>query len=371
MSRDPSTRPVTAARRGAGEYASVAVFRALQLGDMLCAVPALRALRRGEPQARITLIGLPWAKEFAERFSDYVDDFIEFPGAPGLAEQPDDVDRLAAFVAECRSRRFDLAIQLHGSGGQSNAIVAGLGAASTAGFTPGALASADTTAPRLDCAIPWPSALPEIGRCMKLMRKLGYDDWGDYLEFPLGGLDYAICRVLCEQFELQPLEYAVVHPGARMQSRRWPVARFARVARALVDRGLRIVLTGARGEASLVGEFGANLGRPFIDLCGRAPLGALAALIGRSRLVVCNDTGVSHVAAALGAPSVVIACGSDVARWAPLDRERHHVLADYPPCRPCTFETCPYDHPCATAIRVEDVVRRADELLAVEPHHVA
>lgn len=371
MSGDPSARPAAAERRGTGEYASIAVFRALQLGDMLCAVPALRALRRGEPQARITLIGLPWAKAFAERFSDYVDDFIAFPGAPGLVEQPHDVERLAAFVAECRLRRFDLAIQLHGSGAQSNAIVAGLGAASTAGFAPDAFAAGEHAAPRLDRTIAWPSALPEIARYTKLMRRLGYDDWGDYLEFPLGGLDYAICRVLCEQHDLRPREYAVVHPGARMQSRRWPVARFAGVARALAERGLRIVLTGTRGEAALADAFAAQLGAPFVDLCGRTPLGALGALIGRSRLVVCNDTGVSHVAAALGAPSVVIACGSDAARWAPLDRERHRVLADYPPCRPCMFETCPYDHACANAIGVEDVVRRADALLAVEPHHVA
>ncbi|MET5021007.1 glycosyltransferase family 9 protein, partial [Burkholderia pseudomallei] len=79
---------------------------------------------------------------------------------------------------------------------------------------------------------------------------------------------------------------------------------------------LRIVLTGTRGEAALADAFAAQLGAPFVDLCGRTPHGALGALIGRSRLVVCNDTGVSHVAAPLGAPSGVNACGLDPPRGA-------------------------------------------------------
>jgi ADP-heptose:LPS heptosyltransferase len=344
----------------------IAVFRALQLGDMLCAVPALRALRRAEPDARITLIGLPWAREFASRFSRYVNDFIAFPGAPGLVEQPEpDAARRDAFRAECRARAFDLAIQLHGSGTHSNAVVASLGAARTAGFVP-----ADGAAPALDRTLPWPGGEPEIERHLCLMRHLGYDDWGDALEFPLGGLDYALWHVLADEHALEAGRYVVVHPGARLASRRWPAGRFANVARWLAERGFRIVVTGTRAEMAVAGEFAAGLGRPCVDLCGRTPLGALAALIGRARLLLCNDTGVSHIAAALGTPSVVVACGSDVARWAPLDRARHPVLANHPPCRPCMFDACPYEHACATAIGVDDVIGRADELLAEERRHV-
>ncbi|RQS87768.1 glycosyltransferase family 9 protein [Burkholderia contaminans] len=346
--------------------ARIAVFRALQLGDMLCAVPALRALRRGEPDARITLIGLPWAREFASRFSDYIDGFIAFPGAPGLGEQPvPDAAAREAFVAECRARDFDLAIQLHGSGTCTNAIVASLGATRTAGFVP-----ADGGATRLDHTLAWRDDEPEVTRYLALMRALGYAECGDYLEFPLGGLDHALWHVLCDEHALDPERYVIVHPGARMASRRWPVERFALAARRLADDGWQIVLTGTRAELALADAFAEHLARPCVNLCGRTPLGALAALIGRARLLLCNDTGVSHVAAALGTPSVVVACGGDTARWAPLDGARHRVLANYPACRPCMFDTCPYGHECAMAIGVGDVIERAGELLAEERRHV-
>ena len=113
---------------------SVVVFRALQLGDMLCSVPALRALRAALPRARITLVGLPWAQQFADRFSHYIDEFIAFPGDPGLAEQPVQAELLPDFYRAMQGRRFSLALQMHGSGEVSNGIVQAFGARWAAGY---------------------------------------------------------------------------------------------------------------------------------------------------------------------------------------------------------------------------------------------
>src|SRR5690349_12360623 len=73
---------------------TIVIFRALYLGDLLNAVPAFRSLRAAFPAARITLVGLPEAEEFVQRFHFYLDDFIPFPGFPGLPEQAPDLRRL-------------------------------------------------------------------------------------------------------------------------------------------------------------------------------------------------------------------------------------------------------------------------------------
>jgi len=102
----------------------IAVVRMLQLGDMLVAIPALRALRAGFPRAEMTLIGLPWAESFAHHYKGYVDRFVAFPGYPGIAEAPYDAERTNLFLAAQRAHGYDLVVQMHGSGGDSNPFAA-------------------------------------------------------------------------------------------------------------------------------------------------------------------------------------------------------------------------------------------------------
>jgi ADP-heptose:LPS heptosyltransferase len=77
----------------------------------------------------------------------------------------------------------------------------------------------------------------------------------------------------------------------------------------------------------------------------------------------------SHVAAAVATRSVVVASGSEVARWAPAPASMHRVLWHDRPCRPCAHEVCPTLHECATAVQVADVVATAELLLNDEVSH--
>jgi ADP-heptose:LPS heptosyltransferase len=178
----------------------VAVFRALQLGDLLCAVPALRALRAALPWAQIVLIGLPWAEAFANRFSQYLDGFREFPGWPGLPERPCELQRIPGFLAAVREERYDLVLQMHGSGGLTNPLTALYGGRVHAGFyNPGDYCPDDTR------FLPFPARVPEVWRHLRLLDFLGVPHQGEELEIPLSPEDRRRCRLGGRGLALCPL----------------------------------------------------------------------------------------------------------------------------------------------------------------------
>ena len=336
--------------------ARIAVFRALMLGDMLCAVPALRALRAAFPCAAITWIGLEPTRSMARRLAHLIDDFIALPGYPGLPEVPVDAAALPGFFAAVRSRRFDLALQMHGSGAIVNPLVAAFGARRCAGFF-----DDDAPVPRCDepLFVRWPGAGHEIERMLVLTDHLRLPRRGTALEFPIGAVDRAeLAAVRVDD----GVPYVCIHVGAQLPSRRWPVARFAAVADAVAAGGRSVVLTGSASEAGLVDDVVRRMRRRATSLAGKTTLGALGALIDGADALVCNDTSVSHIAAALGCPSVVVSCGADVARWAPLDSARHRVLWEAVACRPCGYRECPVGHLCAEAIEPEAVLAALEDV---------
>lgn len=337
----------------------IAVFRALHLGDLLCAVPALRALRAALPRAHVTLIGLPWARAFVQRFAHYVDDFLPFPGGAGLPERVATAGETAAFYARARAAGFDLAIQLHGSGDRSNRVVEAIGARRLAGFRP-----ARGGGPDPDRFLAYPEPATEVRRLVRLMDFLGAPPQGEALEFPIRPEEWRALAELRAVYGLRPGEYVCIHPGARAPARRWPAERFAAVADLLAARGLRVVVTGTAEEEELAAAVARAMHTGSLNLAGRTPLGVLAALLTGARLLVCNDTGVAHVAEALRVPSVTIYTGSSPERWAAADRARHVSVYSPVDCRPCEHRECPIGHPCADRVDIESVWRAAEALLA-------
>lgn len=325
------------------ETRSVALIRALPgIGDLLCAVPALRALRSALPEARLVLVGLPGNLWFLKRFGTYLDGLVEFPGYPGIPERAFDAPRFDAFMASVHQAPFDLAIQMHGSGLASNPFTALLGARATAGFyLPGQYC------PDPETFLPYPAHEPEVRRHLLLLEHLGVPLEGEDLEFPINEGDRCELQALAEGTALRPGSYVCLHPGASIVARRWSAEGFAALGDRLSEEGFDVVITGTQSERTVAGEVSERMKRRSLDLSGHTSLGGLAALIAGARLLVCNDTGVSHLAAALDVPSVVVFTASDPERWAPLNRARHRVLQSWSAeLNPCQHVRLPNEHRC-------------------------
>lgn len=337
----------------------IAVFRALQLGDLIQAVPALRALRAAFPRAEITLIGLPWARSFVERFSRYIDRFVEFPGFPGIAEREVVGERTARFIEEQRSYGYDLAIQMHGSGRTSNRVVRALEAKMTAGYFEGCKEDS------LTFAAPYPDDQPEVYRNLGLIKLLGYPADDATLEFPLNASDYAEAAAHLPRAQNVPRPRIGIHAGARASSRRWPASYFASLADELVHLwNAQIILTGNTDELSTVRSVEERMTARPLNLAGKTSLGGLAAIIDSLDLFISNDTGPAHIANALGTASIIIFGPAEYRRWAPLDQSLHRIVRHPVACSPCGYRDCPIDHRCLRKISPESLLKAAGELLA-------
>jgi ADP-heptose:LPS heptosyltransferase len=308
------------------EKIKIGILRALYLGDMLCIIPTVRALKKAYPHSEITLLGLPWERDFVERFHQYFDGFLEFPGWPGLPEQIVDSKRVVEFLQTMQESQFDLLLQMQGNGSITNSMCMLFGAKQVCGLR------------REHEYCPDPKLFPvsedqehEVRRFLKLIDALEIERQGEELEFPILPEEVESFEIMRQKVGISSGNYICVHPGARDVRRRWSPFNFAVVSDRLAAQGYTIVLTGSEEEKELLSAVENKMENPTINLVnefGQIGLGELAAFINHSAALLCNDTGVSHIASALQVPSVVIFSRfSGLERWSPLNSNIHKVIS--------------------------------------------
>jgi glycosyl transferase family 9 (putative heptosyltransferase) len=201
----------------------------------------------------------------------------------------------------------DLAVNLHGRGPQSHALLRSL--------DPGRLVAFGCPAAGHPGPV-WRDDEHEVRRWCRLVREtLGVAADPGELRLPPPGAAAAVPGAV------------VVHPGAAYPARRWPADRFAAVARALVEQGYDVVVTGGPDEVGLAEHVARAAGlRPGAVLAGRTDLERLAAQVAGASLLVCGDTGVAHLATAFATPSVLLFGPMPPARWGPPPGGPHAVV---------------------------------------------
>ena len=318
-------------------------------------LPALDALRRLFPEAKITVAAPPGTADIFLDSNSVNDVLVQRTG--GL---------LAALTnaRELRRGRFNLAVLFQNAfAAAATAFLAGVSV--RVGY------ATDRRSALLTSALPvpaWKDERHESFYYLNLVAGVEKAVFGSssaiqsdpVFELPVStSRKETAQRLLKQSGGVAGRPVAILCPGSvNSRAKRWPAERYAELADRFIDAGLDVVLIGSPGELAVSNEVSDRARHKPIVLTGKTSVGDVVALISIADFLVTNDTGPAHIGAALGAPTLVIFGPTNPLTTYPLSP--HAELIRQPPdCAPCMLRDCPIDHRCMTSISVDDVFRRA------------
>jgi len=343
---------------------SILLVRLGALGDVVHAIPVDAALRRAFPSARID-----WLVSAKHRA---ILDLVPVIDRRLVIDRGESAGghTLLATVRELRRSRYDVAIDLQGLL-KSAALARISGATRVLGF--------DVTYLRERLARPFYSEVYDPG-CDGL-----YDprETRHVVDINLGLLQTLGIAMAAPEFPLEHVEsdvavdvcrrtggrYALLNPNAQWPNKRWPPARFGRVAAALRERhGLMSIALWGHGERDVADELVAHADGAAIA-SPPASIADLVALARSAAVMVSGDTGPAHIAAAVGTPIVGIFGPTRPSRNGPW-LAKDVTVSRVEMCQCHHLRRCRLDRMCLMDIGVDEVIAAIDRRLAAESVHV-
>lgn len=346
----------------------VLAVRLDNLGDVLLATPAFRAIKDSLPDAMLSLLASPVGASVG-RLTPDIDDIIVYqaPWVDPWMKIPHDSQREQRMIALLKERRFDGAI-IFTSYRQSALPAAYL--CYLADIPLRVAGSIDGSGSMLTTRHKYPEQMMhEVERGLNLVGALGLTtEHSDLvLQIPVDAEVY-VQEVLENIGVSRHHPLIVLHPGATMPSRMYPWDQYVTIADLLVAKlGAILLLTGVDEERELVGRIHRHM-RPDTrdaahNLAGMLPFPAYCALVENADLIVTNHTGPMHIAAAIKTPAVILFAEThSPAQWGPW-KSPHRLLSHEVPCRLCYSRICPYGHECLRLVAPSTVLDAVADLI--------
>ncbi|GAB6036214.1 hypothetical protein JCM15519_07730 [Fundidesulfovibrio butyratiphilus] len=368
---------------GAANPQTILAMELGHLGDLVLALPALTALRRTFPDARLTLVCSPANLDLALRLCD-VDEVVAQPLFHPRSEEGLLPGRGPRLVEELTGRRFDLAVDLRRHP-ESRPLLDGIQANLRAGYAPDANGP-NGSGPTGNICLPLIDRVADLAgyvdklhaaaqkfalavACAPPQRRSGLV-LNECLPRLVSRLDR---RVVLERFNLPAGRPLVgLHPGSGSSMRRWPISFWAELADRLIrDKTAHILLLGASDEAQLAGQVLAVCSRPdsVTTLAGQLCLNDFCDLLPHLDGFVGNNSGPCHLAGIAGVATVTPWSGQVSPReWLAMGPRTLCVWAATP-CAPCyrsLLEHCPFNRLCLQRVSPAAVFDALNGLLAFE-----
>jgi ADP-heptose:LPS heptosyltransferase len=320
---------------------SILAIQLRRLGDVILTTPALEALKKRWPDAKLDFL-------------------VEATGAEAVAGHPaidevlvydaDGIANALSWALKIRARRYDWVIDF-------------LANPRTAMIT--ALSGATVKAGPAHVARRWAYNQRMVQSPQACYGALEKVRWLSALGVSPADAP-ALPRLFLAKRPATPDNVVGLVPPSRKETRRWPAPSYVRLGRLLRDKhGCRLKVFWGPGEKDLADEVVRGIGDGASAIPETRAIADLARELASCRVVVGNCAGPKHVALALGVPTVTIHGSSDPVSWTPAHPEHRFVRLDELPCIGCRSNDCPYNLECLNQLPAERVLPAVEQLLAL------
>ena len=285
------------------EIKRVLVIQAGSIGEFVLSLAAMKRIRQAHPRAHITLLTSPQFEALG-RASPYFN-------AVETGARPEGPGEWLALRGRIARGRYDRVYDLEGSR-RTNLLFQMLRPFPPEWSGPAAGA-------RLRHRNPDRQTMHILERQAQQLQAAGI--WPDAPTAPGDAPIPDLSWILRKAAEPRPVPgaaaprpFVLLVPGGgeHRPEKRWPIARYAELARLLRERGYDIVIIGGPQESALARIIQKAVGQAR-DLTGRTDFAQIAVLGARAALAVGNNTGPVHLIAAAGAPTIALFDGSSEA----------------------------------------------------------
>lgn len=338
-------------------FKNILIIKPSSLGDIVLALPALSALHRSFPGAKISWLIRP---EFAPLLKNHphLTEIIPFDRKLlGKAWfHPRAFTSLLSLIRQLRRSKFDVVIDLQG-----------LFRTASLGWLAGCKKRFGMANAREFAHIFYTHKVTQDKNCthvvdyyLKIAQTAGASKAQVQFLLPTNPAVVSSVNRLLESYDIKPDNFAVFVPGSAHKSKCWPACNFASLAEKMVANfGLSIIVVGTNAEKAITEKIVSAASIQVTDFTGLTSLPELVVLFKTARIVVSNDTGPGHIAAALGVPLVMIFGPSNPVRLFPYGRPETLAAAD-PFGRGLKLQSTDPAH-AIEAITVEEVYQKVCE----------
>jgi ADP-heptose:LPS heptosyltransferase len=340
----------------------VVVIRLRGLGDVLATLDALRALKEARPDREVIYVVDQVYHPLLEN-EDYIDRLL--PSPPRVGSWSDFL-AYVRYVRSLRKLRPGVVLDYH-SNARSAFLSLLSGAKSRVGFDVKVRKIAyNVVEPRAEFTGAGIVYRNSAETALRMARHAGADGRKN-ASLPRIEVDHAALehgKVLLNgagvpRAAVEGHALVGLNPGRAHPTKEWPESHFVELARALVERGVQVVVLWGPGEREIAERVagaveGAHVGPD-------TSLAELPGLLANLSYVVTIDSGLKHLAACVRVSTVTIFGSTSPREWHIGTERDGHVWRGYS-CSPCRLLACPYGAPCLSDIKPQDVLGEIDRL---------